>query len=315
MPTFGRETTTDEVLAGIDLSGRHALVTGASAGLGVETSRALAAHGAKVTMAVRDVPKGEAAVATIRASVPDADLELREVDLANQASVRAFDEAFLAGHSTLDLFIANAGLMACPQGATVDGFELQIGTNHLGHFTMAKALLPLLQATPGSRAVVLSSSGHRISDVDLDDPNFERTPYDPWAAYGRSKTANVLTALALDHRLADHGSRAFAVHPGGIMTELGRHLTRETLEQLQALRPPGEEPFWKTVPQGAATSCWAATSPDLAEERCWFLEDCHKATITDDPLAPAGVRAYALDPERAEALWTRSEEWLAEQGS
>jgi NAD(P)-dependent dehydrogenase (short-subunit alcohol dehydrogenase family) len=311
---FGRETTTDEVLDGIDLSGRHALVTGASAGLGVETTRALAAHGAKVTMAVRDVPKGEAALATIRGSVPDADLELRQVDLASQASVRAFDDAFLADHSTLDLFIGNAGLMACPQGTTVDGFELQIGTNHLGHFTMAKALLPLLQATPGSRAVLLSSSGHRISDVDLEDPGFERTPYDPWTAYGRSKTANVLTAVALDRRLADHGARAFAVHPGGIMTELGRHLTREALQQLQALRPPGDEPFWKTVPQGAATTCWAATSPDLDDDRCWFLEDCGRATITDDPLAPAGVRAYALDPDRAEALWTRSEEWLAEKG-
>ena len=315
MSTFGRESTTDEVLAGIDLSGRHALVTGASAGLGVETSRALAAHGAKVTMAVRDLAKGQAAVDAIRASVADADLELREVDLADQSSVRAFDDAFLADHSTLDLLIANAGLMACPQGTTVDGFELQIGTNHLGHFTMAKALLPLLQATPGSRAVLLSSSGHRISDVDLDDPGFERTPYDPWVAYGRSKTANVLTAMALDRRLADHGSRAFAVHPGGIMTELGRHLTRETLQQLRDLRPPGEEPFWKTVPQGAATTCWAATSPELEDQRCWFLEDCGRAELTDDPLAPAGVRAYAVDPDRAEALWSRSEEWLAERGS
>jgi NAD(P)-dependent dehydrogenase (short-subunit alcohol dehydrogenase family) len=314
MASFGRETTTDEVLEGIDLTGTHALVTGASAGLGVETARALAAHGATVTMAVRDRAKGQAALDQIRTSVPDAELELREVDLASQASVRAFDDAFLTDHSQLDLFIANAGLMACPYGTTVDGFELQIGTNHLGHFAMARALLPLLQATPRSRTVLLSSSGHRISDVDLDDPGFERTPYDPWAAYGRSKTANVLTAVALDRRLADHDAQAFAVHPGGIMTELGRHLTRETLQQLQALRPPGEEPFWKTIPQGAATTCWAATSPDLAGERAWFLEDCGRAEITDDPLSASGVRAYALDPDRAEALWARSEEWLAEKG-
>jgi NAD(P)-dependent dehydrogenase (short-subunit alcohol dehydrogenase family) len=305
--TFGRETTTDEVLEGIDLTGRHALVTGASAGLGVETTRALAAHGATVTMAVRDLAKGEAARAGILATVPGADLELREVDLASQATVRAFNEAFLADHSTLDLFIGNAGLMACPQGTTVDGFELQFGTNHLGHFTMARALLPLLAATPGSRAVLLSSAGHRMGDVDLDDPGFERTPYDAWNAYGRSKTANVLTAVALDRRLAEHGSQAFAVHPGGIVTELGRHLTDETLNQMKDYRPPGVEIFWKTVPQGAATTCYAATSPDLDGRRACYLEDCHVAEPTEDPLAGEGVRPYALDPDRAEALWALSE--------
>jgi NAD(P)-dependent dehydrogenase (short-subunit alcohol dehydrogenase family) len=314
MSTFGRESTTDDVLAGIDLSGKHALVTGASAGLGVETVRALAAHGAKVTMAVRDLAKGQAALDEIRAAVPDAELELREVDLASQASVRAFDDAFTADHPTLDLFIANAGIMACPQGTTVDGFELQLGTNHLGHYAMARALLPLLQATPGSRTVLLSSRGHRMGDVDLDDPWFERTPYDAWNAYGRSKTANVLTAVALDRRLADHGGQAFAVHPGGIVTELGRHLTRETMGQLRDFQQEGEEIFWKTVPQGAATTCYAATSPDLDGRRAWYLEDCHLAEITDDPTAGEGVRAYAVDPERAEALWSRSEEWLADKG-
>jgi NAD(P)-dependent dehydrogenase (short-subunit alcohol dehydrogenase family) len=310
MSTFGRESTTDDVLEGIDLSGRHALVTGASAGLGVETTRALAAHGAKVTMAVRDRAKGEAARAGILESVPGADLELREVDLASQATIRAFNEAFLADHSTLDLFIGNAGLMACPYGTTVDGFELQFGTNHLGHFTMARALLPLLAATPGSRAVLLSSAGHRMGDVDLDDPGFERTPYSEWNAYGRSKTANVLTAVALDRRLAEHGSRAFAVHPGGIVTELGRHLTEDTLNQMKDFRPPGVEIFWKTVPQGAATTCYAATSPDLADQRACYLEDCHIAAATEDPLAGEGVRPYALDPERAEALWTLSEQMV-----
>jgi NAD(P)-dependent dehydrogenase (short-subunit alcohol dehydrogenase family) len=310
MPTFGRETTTDEVLAGIDLSGKHALVTGASAGLGVETTRALAAHGAKVTMAVRNLAKGQAAADQIRATVPDADLELREVDLAAQATSRRVNDAFTADHATLDLFIGNAGLMACPYGTTVDGFELQFGTNHLGHFTMARALLPLLQATPGSRAVLLSSAGHRMGDVDLDDPGFERTPYSEWNAYGRSKTANVLTAVALDRRLAEHGSRAFAVHPGGIVTELGRHLTEDTLNQMKDFRAPGVEIFWKTVPQGAATTCYAATSPDLDDQRACYLEDCHIAEPTDDPLAGEGVRSYALDPERAEALWSRSEQMV-----
>jgi NAD(P)-dependent dehydrogenase (short-subunit alcohol dehydrogenase family) len=313
-PTFGRETTTDEVLEGIDLGGVHALVTGASAGLGVETARALAAHGASVTMAVRDLAKGQAAADQIRAAVPDADLELQEVDLASQASVRAFCDRVLAGRSRLELLIANAGLMACPQGTTVDGFELQLGTNHLGHFAVVRALLPLLQATPGSRTVLLSSRGHRLADVDLEDPWFERTPYDPWVAYGRSKTANVLTAVALDRRLADHGGQAFAVHPGGIVTELGRHLTKETVAQLRSFQQEGEEVFWKTVPQGAATTCYAATSPDLAGRRAAYLEDCHVAEVADDPAASEGVRAYAVDPDRAEALWERSERWLAERG-
>jgi NAD(P)-dependent dehydrogenase (short-subunit alcohol dehydrogenase family) len=307
MSSFGRESTTEEVLEGIDLTGKHALVTGASAGLGVETSRALAAHGAKVTMAVRDLAKGEAAAEQIRASVPDAQLELRQVDLASQPTIRRFDEAFLADHDRLDLFIANAGLMACPHGTTDDGFELQLGTNHLGHFTMARALLPLLQATAGSRTVLLSSAGHRMGDIDLDDPWFETTAYDPWSAYGRSKTANVLTAVALGHRLADHDAQAFAVHPGGIVTELGRHLTRDTLKQLGEMRPKGEEPFWKSVEQGAATTCYAATSPDLAGQAAWYLEDCQLAQITEDPLAMSGVRAYALDPDHAEALWAWSE--------
>jgi NAD(P)-dependent dehydrogenase (short-subunit alcohol dehydrogenase family) len=309
--SFGMTSTTDEVLEGIDLTGRHALVTGASAGLGVETTRALAAHGASVTMAVRDLGKAEAARAGILAAVPGADLELRELDLASLASVRAFTAAYLSEGRPVDLLIGNAGIMACPQGTTADGFELQFGTNHLGHFLLVRELLPMLTDGPGKRVVLLSSSGHRISDVSLDDWNFERTPYDPWVAYGRAKTANVLCAVALDRRLADHGSQALAVHPGGIMTELGRHLTRETLQQLQDLRPPGEEPFWKTVEQGAATTCWTATAPELAGERAWFYEDCHRAEITDDPLSPAGVRAYALDPDRAEQLWALSDDLVA----
>jgi NAD(P)-dependent dehydrogenase (short-subunit alcohol dehydrogenase family) len=304
--TFGMTSTTDEVLDGIDLAGRHAVVTGASAGLGVETTRALAAHGASVTLAVRDLTKAEAARAGILERVPGADLELRELDLASLASVRAFAAGYLADGRRPDLLIGNAGIMACPQGTTADGFELQFGTNHLGHFLLVRELLPMLTTEPGARVVLLSSSGHRISDVDLEDWNFECTPYDPWAAYGRAKTANVLCAVALDRRLSEHGSQAMAVHPGGIMTELGRHLTRETLAALQELRPPGDEPFWKTVEQGAATTCYVATAPELAGQPAWFYEDCGRAEVTDDPLSPKGVRAYALDPDRAEALWTLS---------
>jgi NAD(P)-dependent dehydrogenase (short-subunit alcohol dehydrogenase family) len=306
--TFGQTSTTDEVLEGVDLGGRHALVTGASSGLGIETTRALAAHGASVTMAVRDVAKGEQVRDELLAAVPGADLEVRELDLASLASVRAFTTAYLADRSSLDLLIGNAGVMACPFGHTVDGFELQFGTNHLGHFLLARELLPLLQATPGGRVVLLSSSGHRISDVDLDDPGFERTPYEAWEAYGRSKTANSLCAVALDRRLAEHGSQAMAVHPGFIITDLGRHLTRETYDALQARWSDArEQPFQKTVEQGAATTVWAATSPDLAGQPAWFYEDCARAEPTEDPAAVHGVRPYAVDPERAEALWALSE--------
>jgi NAD(P)-dependent dehydrogenase (short-subunit alcohol dehydrogenase family) len=312
MATFGATSTTDDVLEGIDLTGKQVLVTGASAGLGVETTRALAAHGARVTMAVRDLGKGAAAMEQVLAAVPGAQLDVRELDLADLASVRTFAAGFLEDHPSLDLLIANAGVMACPEGRTVDGFETQLGTNHLGHFLLIQLLTPALVAAGSSRVVLLSSAAHRFSDVDLDDPGFERTPYDPWNAYGRSKTANVLCAVALDERLRDQGVRAVAVHPGGIPTELGRHLTTEALNDLAARRPPGEI-TWKTIPQGAATTVWAATTPDIDAIAGRFVEDCHLSEVTEDPLAMAGVRPYALDPEKARALWAWSEQAVAER--
>jgi NAD(P)-dependent dehydrogenase (short-subunit alcohol dehydrogenase family) len=307
--SFDQTSTTEDVLAGIDLSGKHALVTGASAGIGVETVRALAAHGASITMAVRDLPKAEAAADQIRASVPAADLELRELDLASLASVRAFCTAYLADRDSLDLLIGNAGIMACPQGTTVDGFELQFGTNHLGHFLLCRELLPLV-SHEGARVVLLSSSGHRLSDVSLDDWNFERTPYDAWVAYGRAKTANVLCAVGLDARLDGHGAQAAAVHPGFIVTELGRHLTKETWEALLERRDPNVETFQKTVEQGAATTCYVAAHPDVAGQPVWFYEDCGRAELEtgdDAGRSATGVRPYALDPERAEQLWALSD--------
>ena len=309
MSAFDQSSTTDDVLQGIDLTGKHALVTGASAGIGVETVRALAAHGASVTMAVRDLPKAKAARNGILESVPDADLELRELDLASLASVRAFCAGYLADRSSLDLLIGNAGIMACPQGTTVDGFELQFGTNHLGHFLLCRELLPLVSHA-GARVVLLSSSGHRMGDVSLDDWNFERTPYDEWVAYGRSKTANVLCAVALDRRLDEHGAQAMAVHPGFIITELGRHLTKESFDALQARRPPGDMPMQKTVEQGAATTCYCAAHPDVEGEPAWFYEDCGRAELVGDEATqtPKGVRGYALDPDRAEALWALSDQ-------
>ncbi len=306
--SFGATSTADEVLEGIDLTGKRILVTGSSAGLGVETTRTLAAHGASVTMAVRDLDKGAIAMEQVRAVVPGAQLDRRELDLADLSSIRTFASSFLEDHPVLDVLIANAGVMACPQGTTADGFETQFGTNHLGHFLLIRLLTPALLAAGSARVVLLSSAGHRFGDVDLDDPGWERGDYDPWVAYGRSKTANILCAVGLDLRLRDQGVRAFALHPGGIQTELGRHLTEESLNALIARRTAANAPVtWKSVPQGAATTVWAATSPDLDGEGGRYLEDCHIAEPAQDADAPGGVRPYALDPARADALWELSE--------
>jgi NAD(P)-dependent dehydrogenase (short-subunit alcohol dehydrogenase family) len=308
MRSFGFESTTDDVLEGIDLTDKRILVTGASAGLGLETTRALAAHGAAVTMAVRDLTKGTAAMEQVLAEVPDAELDLRQLDLADLSSIRTFAHGFVEDHPVLHILIGNAGVMACPQGTTVDGFETQFGTNHLGHFLLVQLLTPSLVAAGGARVVLLSSAGHRFGDVDLDDPGFEHQPYDAWVSYGRAKTANVLCAVGIDQRLRDQGVRAFAVHPGGIQTELGRHLTDETLGVLIERSKAGNGPVaWKTVEQGAATTVYAATAPELDGEGARYLEDCHIAEVIDDPNVSGGVRPYAIDPTRADALWELSE--------
>lgn len=220
---FGATSTTDDVLEGVDLAGRHILVTGVSAGLGVETARVLAARGAHVVGAARNLDKAREATGQVLAQASGGgSLELVELDLASLASVRSCADALLADGRPFDLIIANAGIMACPEGRTSDGFETQFGTNHLGHFVLVNRLATLMRA--GSRLVNLSSAGHRFADVDLDDPNFDRTPYSEFIAYGRSKTANILFAVEFDRRHAARGVRATAVHPGGIQTELTRHM-------------------------------------------------------------------------------------------
>jgi NAD(P)-dependent dehydrogenase (short-subunit alcohol dehydrogenase family) len=316
--TFGATSTTDEVLEGVSLSGKRALVTGVSAGLGVETARALAAHGAEVIGAARDLAKATAATAGVRAGAANGGgLKLVELDLASLASARVCATALVDGGKAFDLVICNAGVMAAPFGKTADGFETQFGTNHLGHFVLINRIASLMQ--PGSRLVNLSSAGHRYSDVDLDDPNFERTPYDPWAAYGRSKTANVLFAVEFDRRHKGDGIRATAVHPGGIQTELSRHIGEEGIKQLverinAATRAAGEPDFkYKTIPQGAATTVWAAAVASADEVGGRYCEDCHVAEIEPNPAKRAGVKPYALDPERAKALWAKSEELVGER--
>jgi NAD(P)-dependent dehydrogenase (short-subunit alcohol dehydrogenase family) len=310
--SFGAKSTTDEVLDGVDLSGQRILVTGVSAGLGVETARTLAAHGARVTGTARDLDKARRALAEAGAE----GIELVEMDLASLASVRAAADALNAKGDKFDLVIANAGVMATPFGHTADGFETQFGTNHLGHFVFVNRIADLME--DGGRLVNLSSAGHRYSDVDLDDPGFERTEYVPFVAYGRSKTANILFAVEFDRRHKGRGVRATAVHPGGIQTELARHMAPGALEglvkQINDSRPAGQ-PAWefKSIPQGAATSIWAGVVAPADEVGGRYCEDCHVAAFSEGSELREGVRAYALDPENAKALWGKSEEMVGER--
>jgi NAD(P)-dependent dehydrogenase (short-subunit alcohol dehydrogenase family) len=314
---FGATSTTDEVLQGIKLSGKRVLVTGVSAGLGVETARALAAHGAQVVGAARDLSKAQSATEQVRAQAAGGgSLDLVELDLASLANVRRCADGLLAAGKPFDLIIANAGVMACPKSETVDGFETQFGTNHLGHFVLVNRIASLLKA--GSRLVNLSSAGHRYADVNLEDPNFERTPYEEFIAYGRSKTANVLFAVEFDRRHKARWVRATAVHPGGIQTELGRYMTDEVRERLiasiNASQPKGTPPFsWKSIPQGAATSVWAACVADADAIGGHYCEDCQVAEVVSTPGLRGGVRSYALDPQHAQALWRKSEELVGER--
>lgn len=305
---FDSTSTTDQVLAGVDLSTRVALVTGSSGGLGAETARALAAAGAHVVMAARDDAKNEAAAATIRELHPAVSLRTLTLDLASLESVRAAARALVGEGRPIDLLINNAGVMCTPEGKTTDGFETQFGTNHLGHFELTCGLESLLCDHGPVRVVNLSSAGHQMGDVDLDDPNFERRPYDPWASYGQSKTANILFSVELDRRWQSRGVRAFAVHPGGIHTDLGRYMTREIVAQLmQRVQDSAGGGFqWKTIAQGAATSVWAATTPDLDGRGGLYLEDCSVARVRTDA-EPGGVAPYAIDPARARQLWELSE--------
>jgi NAD(P)-dependent dehydrogenase (short-subunit alcohol dehydrogenase family) len=317
--SFGATSTTDEVLRGINLSGKRVLVTGVSAGLGVETARTLAAHGARVIGAARDLSKAQAATDQVRAQAASGgSLDLVQLDLASLESVRRCADDLLEARQPFDAIIANAGVMACPEDTTADGFERQFGTNHLGHFVLVNRIASLLNA--GSRLVNLSSAGHRFADVDLEDPNFEHSPYDEFTAYGRSKTANVLFAVEFDRRHKTRGVRAAAVHPGGIQTELGRYMTREARERLiariNASQPEGAAPFsWKSIPQGAATSVWAACVADAEAIGGRYCEDCHVAEVVSNPALFAGVRPHALDSQRAQALWRKSEEWVGERFS
>lgn len=307
MPEYGATTTTDEVLEGLDLTGRRVLVTGASSGLGEEATRALASAGATVTMLARDPAKLDAAASRVREQVPDADLKTGLVDLADLSSIRSFASGYLEGGEVIDVLINNAGVMASPETKTADGLELQFGTNHIGHFLLTNLLMPAILAGEDPRIVNLSSAGHALSDVDLDDPNFERTTYDPWVSYGRSKTANILFTRELAGRLNGE-VLVFAVHPGVIVTELIRHLPEEVLEQ-------SADQFrdrMKTVEAGAATEVWAATAPELADHSGSYLADCQLGVMGGET-EKTGFLEYAYDQDNARGLWTLSEELVGEE--
>ncbi|MEM1052717.1 MAG: SDR family NAD(P)-dependent oxidoreductase [Pseudomonadota bacterium] len=316
MSKYGETTTADEVLEGKDLSGKTVLITGGSSGLGQETARAMAAKGAHIVITARNPEQMDEAVARIRADVPDAKLDTLVCDLASLGSIKAASAEANERFDKIDILVNNAGIMACPKMQTADGFEMQFGTNHLGHFALTKHLMPLVRAGTDKRIVNLSSRGHHIKPTNLDDPNFKTTEYTPWESYGRSKTANILFTKGLEDRFADEGIHSYAVHPGGIHTNLGRHLTEEDTKFLmdrmkRQAEEQGKPVMFKTIPEGAATQVWAATASELDARGGIYCEDCHVAEI-DDVSSNRGVRSYALDQTTADQLWALSEQMTGE---
>lgn len=312
---FQAKSTGAEVLAGMDLSGRTAIVTGGYSGIGLETVRSLAATGASVLVPVRSPGKADEALAGIAG-----DVQTLPMDLADLGSVRAFGDQILDRLTRLDFLINNAGVMACPEARVGPGWESQFGINHMGHFALTAALMPLLRSTPGTRVVALSSTGHKIAGIQWDDVDFRTNAYDKWIAYGQAKTACALHANALSRRLKETGGLAFSVHPGGIFTPLQRHLPQEEMIALGWLGEDGEpselaRQGFKSPEQGCATTLWAATSPLLAEIPGVYCEDCNIAAPTQTGSALArytGVDAHACDDDAAERLWDMSERLLAQ---
>jgi NAD(P)-dependent dehydrogenase (short-subunit alcohol dehydrogenase family) len=305
---YGHDTTAEEVARGIDLTGRRVIVTGGASGIGVETARALAGTGADVTLAVRDLAAGERTAGEIAETTRNSDVHVARLDLADRASVAAFVAAW---SGPLHVLVNNAGVMASPETRTPEGWELQFATNHLGHFALALGLREALAADGAGRIVAVSSAAHRRSPVVFEDIHFERRPYEPWLAYGQSKTANVLFAVEATKRFAGDGITTNALMPGGIVTNLQRYMDPAVVAGWSQGEGTGGM-LLKTPQQGAATSVLLATSPDLAGVSGRYFEDCNEAArVADDSDSSSGVRAYALDPEAAERLWDVSLEMLA----
>ena len=298
-----------DILAGKDLTGKVAVVTGGYSGIGLETTRALAAAGAKVYVPVRNLDKAAETLATIKRG----EVIPLPMDLGDFASIRRFVAEMLENESQIDLLINNAGIMACPEASIEGGWESQFGVNHLGHFLLTKGLLSALLAADAPRVVCLSSIGHRRGGVNFDDINFETTPYEKWTAYAQAKTANALFALGLDMKYADQGLRAFSVHPGGIMTPLQRHLDNEEMIALGWLDESGNlselaASLFKSTAQGCTTTLWAATSEMLDGKGGLYCEDCDVADLADeDTPRYFGVARWVVDPALAIKLWELSE--------
>ena len=306
---FGAQTTADEVVEAVDLRGTRAIVTGGASGIGVETARSLARAGAAVTLAVRDTAVGDRVAEDIASSTGSADVRVEYVDLADLATVRAFTSSWAV---PLDILVNNAGVMAVPSlELTSEGWERQLASNHLGHFLLTTGLHDALAEAGGARIVSVSSSGHLASPVVFDDLHFERREYNPWQAYGQSKTANVLLAVEATRRWADDGIVANALMPGGIMTRLQRYVTQEVKDGWQRMQDEGRAVV-KTPQQGAATSLVAAVAPELDGTGGHYLEDCNESeTVANDAEVSSGVREWALDAEAAERLWGVSAELVA----
>jgi NAD(P)-dependent dehydrogenase (short-subunit alcohol dehydrogenase family) len=311
---FNHQSTADDVLAGMDLSSKRVLVTGGASGIGAETVRAMAAKGAQVIIAARNLDAAGEVKASVVATTGNENIDVMFLELGSLAKIRASAAEFLARYESLDILINNAGIMACPHGQTEDGFELQFGSNHIGHFYFTQKLMPALLKAGSARVIALSSMAHRMSPVVFDDIQYQSRPYEKWQAYGQSKTANILFAVGLNERYADQGVEAFAVHPGAIATPLGRHLAEEEIQALVAANKtsannPEDEALSgiKTLVQGAATSCYAATAPGLTGKGGVYLEDCDIAQVADDPNFRGGVRDYALDSADADRLWKVTE--------
>ena len=319
--SFGHHSTTDDVLDGIDLSGKRALVTGGASGIGAETVRALAAKGAEVIIAARNEEYANKVKADVITLTGNDKIEFLFLELASLAKIKASADEFLSRFDDLDLLINNAGIMACPLDQTEDGFEMQFGSNHIGHFYFTNLIMPALFKAASSRVISLSSLAHRNSPVVFDDIHYENRPYEKWEAYGQAKTANALFAVGLNKRYADKGVEAFAVHPGVIATRLGRHMTKEDFDRILSENPPSKNDGegkstggMKSVEQGAATTCYAATAPELSGHGGAYLENCHIAEqVPDDSAIRGGIRQFACDPVVAEKLWAVSEIMVGEK--